>query len=172
MRKKFIYGALGVGTLALVALPIFAGGGACGERGGHDFGRHGFGGHGAGMLSDRMIAKLSRKLDLEDSQREALFAAADEARPTFRQMREQLRESRRAMHTLDPKADDYDAKVAELADQHSALAGRMTMAMAGVKSTLSEVLSEAQMQKLMAMRKHRHGGRHHDYHEDDHHKGE
>ena len=158
-KKKIIYGVLGVGALTAIALPIFAGGGYCAGREGHAFG----GGHDMKMMSDRMITKLSRKLKLEESQRDALFAAADEVRPEFRSMREQMYQSRREMHDLEPKADNYDQKVAELAKKHAELASKMTVVVAEIKSTLADVLTEEQMAQLKEMREHRR----HRLHQDD-----
>ena len=162
-KKKAIYGALGFGALIAVALPIFAGaGGGCGEKG-HGFGKL----YGMSMMNDRMITKLSRKLDLETSQRDALFAAADEARPLVREMREQMHQSRRAMREYDPKAADYREKVADLAKKHSELAHKMTLMVADLKTTLVEVLTEQQMQKLKEVYKNKRQNRHKKHHDDD-----
>ncbi|MGR3913109.1 MAG: Spy/CpxP family protein refolding chaperone [Gammaproteobacteria bacterium] len=151
-KKKWWFAALGAGALGAVALPLFAGG-QC-ERGG-------WGKHGHGMMSERMIDKMSKRLKLDKNQRTTLYAAVDEARPALRAAREQLRESRRALHEFDPKAADYDGKVARLAKTHGELAVRMTMLAAGMKSTLVDVLNDAQEKKLkeyMARRHHRHHG--------------
>ena len=157
-KKQIIYAVLGVGALTAVAVPIFAGGGHCSERGGH-----GLGGHDIHIMSDRMIGKLSRKLDLDDAQRKALYAAADDARPTLREMREQLRASRRALGDLDPKSTGYDAQVMSLAKKHGALASDMTLMVAGMKRAMADVLNAEQMEKLMNMLRHRDQHRHRDH---------
>ncbi len=135
---------------AVVAAPVIAG------DDGHHRGRHGFGGPDVHMLSERMIGKLSRKLDLDDAQREALFAAADATRPAARDMRRQFREFHAAMHDLDPKAPDYAAAAAELAKQHGTMASAMTLLVADLKAIMAEVLSTAQMEKFQAMWQRRH----------------
>ena len=143
-RKKYLYGALGLGALTLVALPIFAGGKYFGH--GH---KHGHGEH--MMMSDKMIDRLSHRLDLQDAQRDSLYAAADEVRPQVREFRRQLLESRNALRDLNPNAEDYHEQVAALADKHGAMAREATTLVAGMKSTLAEVLDDAQMTKLMGM---------------------
>lgn len=170
MSKKFIYGALGLSALAaVIAVPIYAGGGHGNgwhddhddhgeyhdghgdyhddhDRHGYGHGRHGYGVH---LLSDRKIDKLSRRLNLDAAQQDALFSAADEARAMEREVRQQLRESRRILSDLDANAADYADQVAEMAKQNGDLASRMTTALAEMKSKLAAVLTEAQMDELM-----------------------
>ncbi|MGR3984682.1 MAG: Spy/CpxP family protein refolding chaperone [Gammaproteobacteria bacterium] len=155
-KKKWLFAALGAGALSMAALPLFAGGKCA---------RDGWGKRGHGVMSERMVDKISKRLKLDDSQRTALSTAAGEARPAMRAARKQLRESRRALREYDPKASDYDAKVARLAKTHGELAVQMTMLTAGMKSTLAEVLNDEQEQKLQEIIQRRH--RHHDEHHDD-----
>ncbi|MGI9311767.1 MAG: Spy/CpxP family protein refolding chaperone [bacterium] len=145
-KKKYLYAALAGAIVIAGALA------ACNVRHDyhHDGDRIGHAHHGL-MLGERMIKRLSRKLELDDAQRDALRTVAEDARPSLMRMRDQLRESRRAMLDLDPNAADYDDRVAELASQHGALASEMTRKAAEIKATLAEVLTAKQMERLTKM---------------------
>ncbi len=156
MRKKTcIYGAIGIGALVIIAGALFAVFN-CWKY--YDTDGHRYGGkHPSYMMSEKRLNQLSRKLELDDAQRAALFTTAEPVRPAMQGMHEQMRAARRALFELDPKAEGYDAKVAELAEQHSELARHMTILIGQTKAKLGETFSEAQMQKFMRILKRRHG---------------
>ncbi len=175
--KKVIYGVVGVSVLTAIALPVFAGSGhydghdGHGMRSGHEMrSEHGHGhghgmrsehGHGHGMRSehgrgirnDGMPSKIFQNLGLDEAQRNAFIDAANESKREWTAVSEQIRESRKIMQDMDPKADDYDVKVVELAKRHAELASQMTILMAGMKSTMADLLTDAQWQEIIKLEK-------------------
>lgn len=151
MKQKFLFAALGAAALAAAALPFTAGADHRNwfGRGGGDGGRGGF------FLSDRMVDKLSKRLELSKAQRDAVYAAADEARPALRAARDQWRESRRAMRELTPGESGYDAKAAELAKANAKHAEQATLHIAKFKAGVFAALNAeqtAQLQKMLDRR--------------------
>ncbi|MDA7972006.1 MAG: periplasmic heavy metal sensor [Gammaproteobacteria bacterium] len=145
-KKKWLFAALGAVALAaaaIPALPLHAGAFGWGGHRDHN--------HGIAMLSDRAIERFSKRLKLNDEQRAALFAAADEVRPKMRAARDQLRAARRALREFDPNAPDYDGKVAALAKTNGEMAAEVTTLIAGMKATLFEVLNDEQERRLARM---------------------
>ncbi len=140
-RKKVIYGVvgvvgvIGVGIFVAIGLSIFA-------MGNH---RHD---HGPGLMTDRMLDKMAEALHLDETQKNTLLSAAEKSKQEWDAVQKQMHESRKAMHYLDPKAYDYDVKVAGLAKTNADLAIKMTMMRASMKSTMADVLTDAQMQEV------------------------
>lgn len=155
--KKLTCGALiGVGILVvllLVACAYYAGKGHFGT-GHHRYGSR----HDSAMMSEGSLHKLSRKLDLDDAQRATLFSAGDDVRLAFKEMHQQMHESRKAMRALDPRAAGYDAEIAELATKQGRIVSQKIVMFAAMKSQFADILNEQQMQKLMKILERR---RHH-----------
>ncbi len=153
--KKVIYGVVGVSVLTAAALPIFAGNGhGDGHGHGHSHGHsHGHGmesGYGSGSVNNRSGSNIFQNVydQLNETQRNVLLGAANESRQTWLVMDKQMLQYRKDMMELNPKAKDYDAKVARLVEKEAELSRQMTLMRASMKSTMADVLTDAQMREI------------------------
>lgn len=136
MPRKFNYpliAALVAG--ALVTAPAMA-------RPGCD--RHEHGGPG---FAGGEVMHLTRKLELEDVQRDRLFEISDRHRPALRKLHLAMRDARRSLHGI--LAGSYDeAKVTAEAAALGESARALHLARAKMLAEMSEVLTPAQRAKL------------------------
>ena len=163
-KERLKYGAFGALILALAMVAVYAmhfgwhhwlGGHSGGKHGQHyderHDGRHGGQGyhHGKYLFSERVMKKLSKRLDLSDQQRESLRGIAAEFHPLVQRLREQMRETRKALRELNPQTDNYRTQIADLAKRQAELATVLTVAIGDAKAKFADTLNEEQMAKFM-----------------------
>ena len=114
-----------------------------GERWAHRQGpRDGFGG------PEQIVGRMAERLDLDESQRDAISNILQATRPEFESLREQSRANRQAMHGLDVDDADYGAKLQNLSLQSGELAARLALLMGRVRADVHAVLTPEQQQEL------------------------
>lgn len=125
---------------------------------GHQGGMHG----GKGM--QRMLRHLDGELELTDEQTAAIEAIMDARRDARGDRRGDRHALMREAMKLDPMAEDYDARVAELADQVGEMARSRALEMAETRKQVAGILTPGQreelrsmMEKRMKRKGHRHG---------------
>lgn len=155
-KKHYLYAGLGV----IVTAALLAFGFAQHKRHHcHHHGHHGYhakaqqgeSGKSFAPMSEKKLKRIARKLDLSESQRDALFAVAESKRETMREIAQQKRATRDALLELDPTAANYRQRATQLAADSADLARRRTLLLADIKSELADTLTEAQAQKVMRM---------------------
>lgn len=132
---------------------------AWGHRGGH--------GPGAGFRDPAlMIERMSKHLDLDETQQQNVSNIVEAARPEFEALRDKARENRKAMRELDTTDPDYSAKLSNLATENGELMASGTILFGRVRAELSAELTDEQRATLEAHMKegrkrfrHRRGGR-------------
>jgi Spy/CpxP family protein refolding chaperone len=106
--------------------------------------RHGHGGPG---FESGEVMHLTRKLELEDAQRDRLFEISDRHRPALRKLHLSMRDARRSLHGI--LAGGYDeAKVAAEAAALGESMRALHLAKAKMLAEMNEVLTPAQREKL------------------------
>ena len=123
--------------------------------------RHGQRGFGRGFGDPaRMIERMSRHLDLDETQQQNIRNIIDAARPEFDELRERARTNRKAMRDLDTSNPDYSALLNNLAIENGELVAEGTMLFGRVRSEVDAELTEAQRAELSeAMQRNRGGFR-------------
>ncbi len=147
---------------------VYAGSGYCEHKsGGHGYhqshgGKHG-GKHG-GHHMGRMLKKLDGELALTEEQSAALKQIFEARRENRGDKRSERRELMSRGFDLDPTADNYDAQVAEIAEEVAEMARQRTLEMGELRKQVAEVLTPEQRSELRAMmekrkeRRGKHGG--------------
>ena len=111
------------------------------------------GGHGPGAAfrdPAKMIERMARHLDLDETQQQTINNIVEAARPEFETLREQARENRTAMRELETTDPDYSAKLNNLAVQNGELMASGTILFGRVRAELAAELTEEQRAKLEA----------------------
>ena len=77
----------------------------------------------AGMMHggpnfDRMVEHMSRLLELDDAQEQAIRNIVDDARPKAKALHERAKANREAMHALNVSDTDYDVKLQNVAAEN------------------------------------------------------
>jgi len=123
---------------------------ACMMHGGHDF--------------DQMVEHLSRRLELDEAQEQAIRNIAEAARPEADALRERVKANREAMHALNISDTDYDVKLQNLAAENGELVTQATLLHGRIMAQVNRELTAEQQAKLSegraAMRKRFRHGRH------------
>ncbi len=126
----------------------------------------------AGMMHgghnfDRIVEHMSRVLELDDAQEQAIRNIVEAARPAADALRERAKANREAMHALNVSDTDYDVKLQKLAVENGELVTQLTLLHGRVMAQASGELTPEQQAKLSERReKMRNGFRHR------HHRGE
>jgi periplasmic protein CpxP/Spy len=128
---------------AAIAAPGHDGAGHVGKRDLH----RGAGMHGGGDPG-RMVEHLSRRLGLDESQRQTLEDAAAALKPEMAAVRERAEANRQAMRELDPDASDFDSKLDELAREKGDIETQQTLLHGRLRSEIHAVLTPEQLQQL------------------------
>ena len=116
---------------------------------GHAGERHGHRGFGRGFGDPaRMIERMSRHLDLDETQQQNIRNIIDAARPEFDELRERARSNRKAMRELDTSNPDYSALLNNLAMENGELVAEGTMLFGRVRSEVDAQLTDAQRAEL------------------------
>ena len=114
-----------------------------------------------GQHSERMLKRLSKKLDLTEQQQTDLKALFDSKKDAS----EGKRESRQALHeavrNLDPNAADYAAKLAQVKQQAGLAAQNKIDSMMEMRQGLQKILTPEQFTKMQTLKNKRgeHGKR-------------
>lgn len=147
-RRNLILTTLLVGSLA-------AGGYATASQAG-SYCKHRDGGHAERMNygKDRHdpVKHLMRQVDLSEGQQAEIKAIVESSRESNKLAREQMRDSRKAMHDL-ATSDSYNIEqVRILADQQAKLSADLTVARIDSMHRVQQVLTPDQQNKLSELR--------------------
>lgn len=124
----------------------------------------------AGMMHggpdfDRMVEHMSRLLELDDAQEQAIRNIVEDARPKAKALRERANANREAIRALNVSDTDYDAKLQKLAAENGEVATQLTLLHGRVRAQVSGELTPEQQATLSERRaKMRHGSRHWRHH--------
>jgi Spy/CpxP family protein refolding chaperone len=124
----------------------------------------------AGMMHggpnfDRMVEHMSRLLELDDAQEQAIRNIVEDAKPKAKALRERAKENRKAMHALNVSDTDYDAKLQKLAAENGEVATQLTLLHGRVMAQVNGELTPEQQAELSERRgKMRDGFRHRRHH--------
>lgn len=158
---KLTQKALTIAGSSLAALTLSA---AVMAHSGFDDDRHqrGYGHHKGGHHQEfderhmeKRLGKMQRYLELTDAQTEelkALFEQQNEQRAQH-QPKNNLRST---LMQLRPDAEDYDAQVQQLIEQHQAQVARHIQTRAAFHKAFYDILEPAQWEKLQEMKERRH----------------
>ncbi len=120
-------------------------------HGGHDF--------------DRMDEHMSRLLELDDAQEQAIGNIVEAVRPEINALRERAAANREALHALNVADTEYDVQLQKLAVENGELATQLTLLHGRVRAQVSGELTPEQQATLSERRaKMRHGSRHWRHH--------
>lgn len=120
----------------------------------------------AGMREDmrnpaRMLERMQRHLDLDETQTQQMSNIFDAAKPEIDALRAALRENREATRSLDTSDPDYSARLQNLSTANADLAGKMTLLHGRLRAEVHAVLTPEQMQMVEERGEHSRGRRHH-----------
>lgn len=119
------------------------------HRGHHDM-MHG------GPDFSHMVERMSRHLELDDTQEQKIRNIVDAARPETEALREKAKANREAMHALDTADAAYDVKLQNLAVQNGELVTQLTMLHGRVMAEVSAELTDEQKAKFAEGRERMH----------------
>jgi Spy/CpxP family protein refolding chaperone len=120
----------------------------------------------AGMMHegpnfDRMVEHMSRLLELDDAQEQAIRNIVEDARPKANALRERAKANREAIHALNVSDTDYDVKLQSLAAENGEVVTQLTLLHGRVMAQVSGELTPEQQAKLSERRgKMQDGSRH------------
>ena len=124
----------------------------------------------AGMMHgcndfDRMVEQMSRLLELDDAQEQAIGNIVEAVRPEINALRERAAANREALHALNVADTDYDVQLQKLAVENGELATQLTLLHGRVMAQVNGELTPEQQAELSARRaKMRDGFRHRRHH--------
>lgn len=135
--------------LAFLSSALLAGGAYAdnhGKRGQND---RGFGGGGAEVSNpDRMVKRLTKHLELDETQQDSVRNIMEAAKPEVDALRDQVRANRAAIKELATN----DAEIQNLAISNGALATEATLLFARVRGEVNAVLTDEQRTKLAELK--------------------
>ncbi len=119
------------------------------EDGGHRGRHHGHAGmmHGGPDFS-RIVEHMSRRLELDDTQKQVIGNIVDAAKPEAEGLREQAQSIRVAMHALDIADEDYDVQRQKLAGRKGELVTQVTLLHGRVMAEINAELTDEQRAKF------------------------
>jgi Spy/CpxP family protein refolding chaperone len=112
---------------------------------------------------DRLVEHLSRRLDLDDTQEQAVQNIVDAAAPEMTEIHDKAKQNREAIRGLDASDPDYGAKLANLARENGELATSATLLHGKLRAEIHAVLTPEQRAELAGndgRREGRHKGHH------------
>ena len=154
-HRNLILTTLLAGSLATAGIVTVSHAGPhCGERSGaygksmgHSEGRH------------DPLQRLMHQVDLTDAQQSEIKAIIETSRTGTENVRQQLLDSRKAMHSLVTGSDYNIEKVRELADQQASLRAELTVARIDTMHRTLQVLTAEQQAKVAKLREQRMKGK-------------
>jgi len=111
----------------------------------------------AGMLHggpdfDRLVEHMSRRLELDDAQEQAIRNIIDAAKPEAKTLHELAKSNREDMHSLDAADPDYGVKLQNLANRNGELVTQLTLLHGRVMADVSAELTDEQKAKMSESR--------------------
>lgn len=113
-------------------------------------GMFGGGRHGPGSDPGRMVEKLKRHLDLDETQQAQVDNVLEAARPEFEALRARAEANRLALHALDWNDANDSAQINDLAVESGQIVTDGVLLMARVRSEIRNVLTAEQIAELEA----------------------
>ena len=104
-------------------------------------------GHGFGN-PELMLEHMADYLDLDDAQRQTVENIIEAHKPQIQALREQARSNREALQSLDASDPAYETTLNNLALSNGELATEGTLLMTRLKTEISAVLTDDQLEKL------------------------
>lgn len=104
--------------------------------------------HGSFGNPERMVEHLSRRLDLDETQQQALTNVVEAAAPEMEVLRDRARQNRDAIRKLDVNDPDYDARLANLAGENGELATAATLMHGRLRAEIDALLTPEQRATL------------------------
>ena len=140
MKERFLQ-VVSIGFVILLVGAVWAEP----EDGGHRGMHHGH----ADMMRggpdvNRIVGHMSRRLELDDSQEQAIRNIVDAAKPEAEVLREQAQANREAMHALDIAHADYDVQLQKLAGRNGELVTQVTLLHGRVMAKINAELTDEQ----------------------------
>jgi Spy/CpxP family protein refolding chaperone len=119
----------------------------------HDGGHHGMHRGHAGMMHDgpdfdRIVEHMSRRLELDDMQEQAIRNIVEAAKPEADALHEQAKAIHEARRELNIADADYDVKLQNLAVRNGELVTQLTLLHGRVMAKVSAELSDEQKAKM------------------------
>jgi Spy/CpxP family protein refolding chaperone len=151
MKKTYLTALFTVITAMVVLSP---GGGSFAAQetvagdGSHD--KRGSSMHGPGYEfgGPAAIDRMTRHLDLDEGQQEAVKSILEVARPDFESLRQQSEANREALRSLDPNDADYAVRLQSLATESGELAAGTALLHGKVRAELHAVLTPEQQLRM------------------------
>lgn len=119
--------------------------------------RHGRHGDSFGPDPARLIERMARHLDLDETQEVQIQNILEAARPEFDALKEEGRETRTAMRALTPEDADYSAKLNDLAVRSGQLVTEGALLFGRVRAEVHAVLTPEQVAELAELMERRGG---------------
>lgn len=158
-KRRLLLASTLIGAMSLGSIAFADGHRGCGKH-------HKQGGKYSEQHMQKRMERLTDKLGLSKEQTEKMQAAMKSKRDTREDFRGQMKAVRENMRNLDPTADDYDVKLAELAKQKAELVRQMTVTKGKQRQTMAQILTPEQRAKMKQLRsergEHRKRYKHHD----------
>lgn len=97
---------------------------------------------------DRMIERMSRRLDLDETQEQEVRNILLAAEPEFTALRERATANRDALAALDSDEADYDAELQNLAAEKGQLTTEMVLLASQLRADIRSTLTPEQQQQM------------------------
>lgn len=96
----------------------------------------------------RMVQRLARHLDLDETQEQSIGNVVEAARPEFEALKERARANFKAMRQLTTDDPDYSAKLSNLAMENGELVTEGTLLMGRIRAEIDAELTDEQRAQL------------------------
>ncbi len=113
---------------------------------------------------EKRFNRMASKLELTEEQKTGMKSLMQNHMNAMKPLRDEKRAIRQEMVNLDPKADDYSAKLADIANRKAEISRQMTIARGNKRQQMAQLLTPEQLAKKQEMRQRkgkRRGMRHH-----------
>ena len=104
---------------------------------------------------ERMLERMSKHLDLDETQVQQVSNVFSAAKPEIDVLRDELQANREAMAALDVSDTDYGAELQNLSSANADLAARMTLLHGQVRADIASILTPEQQEKMRSRDQHR-----------------
>lgn len=149
MTRHRIAAAVAALTLAAGLAVAAPDGGDRGGRGQHD---DWSGQRDGGRMAnpERLVERMTRHVDLDETQEQTVRNILEAAKPEFESLRERGRTNMTAMRDLDPADPDYSARLDDLSAENGQLVADGTRLVGRVRGEVYAVLTPEQIAELEA----------------------
>ena len=100
----------------------------------------------------RLVDRMTRHLDLDDTQSQAIGNILETAKPEIDALRQRVRASREAMHSLDVNDPDYGSNLQNLSVEIGALTSEATLLHGRLRADVYAELTPGQRERAAAGR--------------------